>query len=108
MAPADLRKEGSAYDLPLDVGILAASGQINAPDIASYIIMGELALDGGIRPIKGALPIAIQALEDGHKGFILPKENAMEVAIVKNLEVYGVEHLNEVIDFLIKKRKSSP
>ena len=108
MAPADLRKEGSAYDLPLDVGILAASGQINAPDIASYIIMGELALDGGIRPIKGALPIAIQALEDGHKGFILPKENAMEVAIVKNLEVYGVEHLNEVIDFFNQKKKIKP
>jgi len=82
MAPADVRKEGSAYDLPLAVGILAASKQIQAPALARYLIMGELALDGGIRPIKGALPIAIQALKDGFTGFILPKENALEAAIV--------------------------
>jgi len=82
MAPADVRKEGSAYDLPLAVGILAASKQIQAPALARYLILGELALDGGIRPIKGALPIAIQALKDGFTGFILPKENALEAAIV--------------------------
>ncbi len=108
LAPADVRKEGSAYDLPLALGILTASGQISAPDIASYTIIGELALDGSIRPIKGALPIAIQALNDGFKGFILPKENALEAAIVKDLEVYGVSHLNEVIDFFNQKTKLSP
>ncbi|MDA7694262.1 YifB family Mg chelatase-like AAA ATPase [Flavobacteriaceae bacterium] len=108
MAPADLRKEGSAYDLPLALGILAASGQISAPDIESYIIMGELALDGSIRPIKGALPIAIQALKDGFDGFLLPKENAMEAAIVKDLKVYGVSNLEEVIDFFNQKRTLQP
>ena len=90
MAPADIRKEGSAYDLPLAIGILAASRQIQASRLESYIIMGELALDGGIRPVKGALPIAIQALKDGFTGFVLPKENALEAAIVKDLKVFGV------------------
>jgi magnesium chelatase family protein len=99
MAPADLRKEGSAYDLPLAVGILAASKQIQALELNRFLIMGELALDGGLRPIKGALPIAIQALKDGFKGFMLPKENALEAAIVKDLEVYGVSNLKEVISF---------
>lgn len=99
MAPADLRKEGSAYDLPIALGILAASKQIEAPTIGDYIIMGEIALDGAIRPIKGALPIAIQALKDGFKGFILPQENAAEAAIVKGIEVYGITHLKEVMDF---------
>lgn len=108
MAPADLRKEGSAYDLPLALGILAASGQISAPNIESYIIMGELALDGSIRPIKGALPIAIQALKDGFSGFLLPEENAMEAAIVKDLNVYGVSHLEEVIDFFNQKKALQP
>jgi len=108
MAPADLRKEGSAYDLPLALGILAASGQISAPNIESYIIMGELALDGSIRPIKGALPIAIQALKDGFSGFLLPAENAMEAAIVKDLNVYGVSHLEEVIDFFNQKKALQP
>ncbi len=82
LAPADLRKEGSAYDLTLALGILAASAQINAPDLEKYIIMGELSLDGSLHPIKGALPIAIKAQEEGFKGFILPKENAKEAAIV--------------------------
>jgi magnesium chelatase family protein len=108
MAPADVRKEGSAYDLPLAMGILAASKQIQAADLKHYIIMGELALDGGIRPIKGALPIAIQALKDGFKGFILPKENALEAAIVKDLDVYGVAHLNEVISFFEGKETLKP
>lgn len=99
MAPADIRKEGSAYDLPLAIGILAASGQIEAVGLERYLIMGELSLDGSIRPIRGALPIAIQALSDGFTGFILPKENANEAAIVKDLQVYGVEHLEEVIQF---------
>ncbi len=99
MAPADIRKEGSAYDLPLAIGILAASEQINASEVSRYLIMGELSLDGYLRPIAGALPIAIQARSEGFKGFILPKENAREAAVVNNLEVYGVETLQEVIDF---------
>ena len=99
MAPADIRKEGSAYDLTMAIGILAASEQIKADTIEQYIIMGELSLDGGLQPIKGALPIAIQAKAEGFKGFILPKQNAREAAIVSDLDVYGVENIKEVIDF---------
>ena len=102
MAPADLRKEGSAYDLTLAVGILSASGQINADNIEDYLIMGELSLDGSLQPIKGALPIAIKASQEGFKGFILPKENASEAAVVDNLKVFGVENIEEVIDFFDK------
>lgn len=102
MAPADMRKEGSAYDLPLAVGILCASNQIKAKHIGDYLIMGELSLDGSLQPIKGALPIAIQAKKEGFKGFILPKQNAEEAAIVDKLEVLGVEHISEVIDFFDK------
>ncbi|MEX2597971.1 MAG: YifB family Mg chelatase-like AAA ATPase [Salibacteraceae bacterium] len=98
MAPADIRKEGSSYDLTLAIGILAASEQINGDQIGDYLIMGELALDGELRPIKGVLPIAIQARKEGFKGFILPKQNAMEAAIVDGLEVLGVSHIKEVID----------
>lgn len=105
MAPADVRKEGSAYDLPIALGILSASNQIKATNIADYLIMGEIALDGSIRPIKGALPIAIQAVKDGFKGFILPQENAQEAAIVKGIEVYGVTHMNAVIDFFEGRKK---
>lgn len=108
MAPADMRKEGSAYDVPIALGILVSSGQITAPNIERYVIMGELALDGSIRPIKGALPIAIQALKEGFKGFFLPKENALEAAIVKDLTVYGITHLNEVIDFFNKNKPLEP
>lgn len=100
LAPADVRKEGSAYDLSMAIGILAASEQIETQDLDRYIIMGELSLDGGLQPIKGALPIAIRAREEGFKGMIIPKENAKEAAIVNNLEVYGVEHLAEVIALL--------
>ena len=99
MAPADIRKEGSAYDLPLAVGILAGNEDIPANSISDYVIMGELSLDGTLRPIKGALPIAIRAREEGFKGFILPKENAREAAVVDKLEVYGVDNIKEVIDF---------
>ncbi len=102
MAPADLRKEGSAYDLTLALGILSASGQIMAPMLEKFLIMGELSLDGGLQPIKGALPIAIKALEEGYTGFILPQENAKEAAIVKDLEVYGVQSIKEVIHFFDK------
>jgi magnesium chelatase family protein len=99
MAPADIRKEGSAYDLTIAIGILAASEQIKSDRVEQYLIMGELSLDGGLQPIKGVLPIAIQARKEGFKGFILPKANAREAAIVSDLEVYGVENIREVIDF---------
>ncbi|NKI27644.1 YifB family Mg chelatase-like AAA ATPase [Arenibacter sp. 6A1] len=99
MAPADLRKEGSAYDLTLALGILTASGQIKSENLERYVIMGEMSLDGSIQPIKGALPIAIKAKEEGFLGFILPMENAKEAAIVDGLKVYGVENIGEVIEF---------
>ena len=102
MAPADLRKEGSAYDLTLAVGILAASKQILAENIEDYLIMGELSLDGGLQPIRGALPIAVKALEEGFKGFILPSQNAKEAAIVDGLEVYGIDNIKQVINFFDK------
>jgi magnesium chelatase family protein len=104
LSPADIRKEGTAYDLPMAIGVLASSGQIqNYEVLKDYIIMGELSLDGSILPVKGALPIAIQARKEKFKGIILPKQNAREAAIVNNLEVIGVEHLREVVDFLEKK-----
>ncbi len=100
MSPADMRKEGSAYDLTLAMGILIATGQIEEKHtIGQYIIMGELSLDGGLQPIRGALPIAIKAKEEGFKGFILPRQNAKEAAIVEGIEVYGIENIKEVIDF---------
>tara|TARA_B100000809_G_scaffold196653_1_gene196167 strand:- start:9010 stop:10548 length:1539 start_codon:yes stop_codon:yes gene_type:complete len=99
MAPADIRKEGSAYDLTIAIGILAASGQVNNEEVGKYVIMGELSLDGSLQPIKGALPISIQAKKEGFKGFILPKENAKEAAVVDGLDVYGVGNIKEVIDF---------
>ncbi len=108
MAPADIRKEGSAYDLPLAIGILAADGKINPDVLQNYVIMGELSLDGSLQPIKGVLPISIKAREEKFKGFILPKQNAREAAVVNNLEVYGVENLKEVIDFLNGKNQLEP
>ncbi len=99
MAPADIRKEGSFYDLPICIGVLAATKQIPDTELSQYIIMGELSLDGGLRPIKGALPIAIQARKEEFKGMIVPKENAREAAIVNNLDVYGMESLRDVVDF---------
>jgi magnesium chelatase family protein len=100
MAPADIRKEGSAYDLPFAVGILAASEQLKTDKLNEFLIMGELSLDGSIHPVKGILPIAIEARKQGFKGFILPKDNAREAAVVDKLDVYGVENLSEVIRFL--------
>lgn len=108
MAPADLRKEGSAYDLTLAIGILAASGQIKNEHIEDYLIMGELSLDGGLQPIRGALPIAINAKEKGFKGFILPAQNKDEAAIVSGLDVYGVENILEVINFFEGKSELQP
>ncbi len=100
MAPADIKKEGSAYDLPIALAILAATEQMESNMLSNYIIMGELSLDGSIQPIKGALPIAIEAKKEGFKGFILPKENAREAAIVSGLDVYGVDNIKEVVEFL--------
>lgn len=108
MAPADLRKEGSAYDLTIAMGILAASEQIKGDHLDQYLIMGELSLDGSLQPIKGVLPIAIQAREDGFKGFFLPKQNTKEAAIVNDLEVYGVDNIKEVIDFFDKNIQLNP
>lgn len=99
MAPADIRKEGSAYDLTIAIGILTASEQIMHTHVNEFIIMGELSLDGSVQPVKGALPIAIQARKEGFTGIILPIQNAREAAIVSDLKVYGVENLRQVIDF---------
>ncbi len=108
MAPADIRKEGSAYDLPLAIGILAASKQIDAPNLESYLLMGELSLDGSVLPIKGVLPIAVSARKQGFRGFILPHGNAREAAVVDQLEVYGVNNIREVISFLGGEQQLEP
>ncbi|HTX87553.1 MAG TPA: YifB family Mg chelatase-like AAA ATPase, partial [Bacteroidales bacterium] len=108
MAPADLRKEGSSYDLAIAMAILAADESLNASKLDSYMIMGELSLDGGIQPVRGALPIAIEAKEKGFKGILLPMQNAREAAIVDSLEVYGVENIRQVVDFLDDKGKLEP
>ncbi len=103
LAPADIRKEGSAYDLSMAVGILAASGQIPPDLLNDFVIMGELSLDGSLQPIRGALPIAIQARREGFRGLIVPLENAREAAIVNQVEVYGAEDLGQVTGFLSGK-----
>ena len=108
MAPADLRKEGSAYDLTLAVGILAASGQIKAEEVSQYVIMGELSLDGGLQTIKGALSIAIKAKEEGFKGIMLPMQNVKEAAIVEGIDVFGIENVLQVIDFFEGKTQLTP
>jgi magnesium chelatase family protein len=100
LAPADIKKSGTAFDLTIAIGILAATEQLKNPEvIEQYVIMGELSLDGALRPIKGALPIAIQARKEGFKGLIVPTANAKEAGMVNSLNVYGVNHINEVIDF---------
>ena len=107
LAPADIKKSGTAFDLPIAIGILAASEQIeNAETIEKYIIMGELSLDGEIRAIKGALPIAIQARKEGFKGLIVPQVNAKEAGMVNHLNVYGVTHIKEVIEFFTSGESS--
>ena len=108
MAPADIRKEGSSYDLPLAIGVMAAAEEIDSSCLGGFVIMGELSLDGSLLPVKGALPIAIQAKEEGFKGLILPKQNAREAAVVGGLEVYGMENIKEVIEFIDGKRPASP
>ena len=108
MAPADLKKEGAAYDLPLAIGILSASSQILCAEIEKYVIMGELSLDGSIKPFRGVLPIAIEARKRGFKGFILPAHNAREAAVVSNLDVIGVRHINEAVEFLTGALRIEP
>jgi magnesium chelatase family protein len=108
MAPADIRKEGSSYDLPLAVGIMAAAEQIDASRLDEFMIMGELSLDGSLLPVKGALPIAIKAREAGFKSFILPLQNAREAAVVEGLDVYGMENIREVLEFIDGKRQKEP
>lgn len=108
MAPADIRKEGSAYDLPIAIGILAASEMVTSDRLHRYLIMGELGLDGNLMPIKGALPIAIKARELGNEGFILPRQNAREAAVVNNLNVYGVDNIEQVIRFLNGEEELEP
>jgi magnesium chelatase family protein len=108
LAPADIRKEGSSYDLPIALCVLQASGQIATESLHEYLIMGELALDGKLRPIKGVLPIAIQAQKEGFKGFILPAGNAREAAVVKDLVVLPVNTLKEAVDFLLGKLQIEP
>jgi magnesium chelatase family protein len=109
LAPADIRKSGSAFDLPMAMGVLCASGQLaSIPAMDHYVMMGELSLDGTILPIKGALPIAIQARRDGFKGLILPKQNAREGAMVNQLDVYGVGHIREVIRFFLDPGSLQP
>lgn len=108
MAPADVKKEGSAYDLPLGIGILAANEQLPPTDLEKYIILGELSLDGSLVAVKGILPIAIHARSKGFRKIIVPLENANEASVVKDLEVYGFSHLREVINFLNQKTNPSP
>ena len=108
MAPADIKKEGSAYDLPIAMGMLAASGQVNSEHISEYMIMGELSLDGSIKPVKGALPMAIKAKESGLKALILPKENAKEAAVVEGIDIYGLSHITEVVKLLNGESDEKP
>lgn len=109
LAPADIKKSGSAFDLPIAIGTLGATDQIqNHERLESFVIMGELSLDGAVKPIKGALPIAIQARKEAFEGLIVPLANAREAAMVNNLKVYGVEHINEVIDFFNDETSLEP
>lgn len=108
MAPADVRKEGTAYDVSLAIGILAASSQVCAQKLEHYIIMGELSLDGSLQPIKGVLPIAIEAKKNNYKGIILPTKNAKEAALIDDFEVYGMTSIQDVIDFLDDKKTFEP
>jgi len=108
LSPADIRKEGTAYDLPIAIGILAASGQIPSEKVSDYVLAGELSLDGGIQPVKGVLPMAIQAVRDNFPGFILPLDNSREAAVVDSLLVYGMSKLFEVIGFFTGKEIFTP
>jgi magnesium chelatase family protein len=108
LAPADIRKEGSAFDLPLAIAVLAATGQVNMERLDNFVILGELSMDGSIRPIKGALPIAIGVRNDSIKGIILPKDNVKEAAVVGNIEIYPVDNLRQVVEFLNGRKEIEP
>lgn len=108
MSPADVKKEGAAYDLPIAVSVLASNGQLPARALEGYLLMGELSLDGTVLPIKGVLPMAIMARKAGFKGLIVPKANETEAAVVDNIDVYGVESLREVISFFRGERQLTP
>ena len=108
LSPADIRKEGSGYDLPLAVGILAAHGKIENDTLGEYMMIGELGLDGSLKPISGALPVAIRARKEKFKGLFVPKENAREAAVVNNLDVYGVDNLADVISFFNGNHHQQP
>lgn len=108
MAPADIRKEGAVFDLPIALGVLAVSEQIQAEELHRYVILGELSLDGKLNPVKGILPIAMQAQQEGFKGLIIPKENAQEASVVDGIEVYGMEHINDVIAFFNEEKEFVP
>ncbi|GHT33738.1 magnesium chelatase [Bacteroidia bacterium] len=108
MAPADIRKEGSSYDLPLAIGIMAGAEELDSSHLSEFLIMGELSLDGSLLPIKGALPIALQAREEGFKGLILPRQNAREAAVVGGINVYGMDNIKEVIEFINGKLQVEP
>lgn len=108
MAPADVKKEGSAYDLPLAIGIMAANEQLPANGLEEFMMLGELSLDGSLVAVKGALPIVINARSEGLKKIIVPLANANEAAVVEGVQVYGFSHIREVIDFLNHKEKGMP
>ncbi len=108
LSPADIRKSGSAFDLPIAIGILAATDQVNADKLSKYVIMGELSLDGSVLPIKGALPIAIQARKEGFEGLFVPLQNAKEAGMVNQLKVYGISHISEIIEFLNGQKEIQP
>jgi magnesium chelatase family protein len=108
MAPADIRKEGSSYDLPLAIGVMSADEKISNDDIENFVLIGELSLDGSLQPVKGALPIALRAREEGFRGLILPAKNAREAAVVNGLDVYGMENIADVVDFFNGTRKFEP
>jgi len=108
MAPADIRKEGSSYDLPLALGILAADEKVLKDEIESFILMGELSLDGTLQPVKGVLPIALKARDEGFKGVIVPMKNVKEAAVVEGLNVYGMENLGDVVAFFNKTKEFKP
>lgn len=108
MAPADIRKEGSVFDLPIAVGVLAVSNQVSSEKLSQYQIIGELSLDGALNPMKGVLPVAIQAKKEGFKGIILPVQNAAEAAVVEGLEIIAAKNLKEVVDFLNGERRIEP
>ena len=108
LSPADIRKEGSSYDLPLAVGILAAHGKVSDTMLSDYMMIGELGLDGKLKPVSGALPVAIRARKEKFKGLIVPIENVNEAAVVNNLEIYGMENLSDVISFMNGSERYEP